>query len=167
MIRNQDHTSDKKTGPTVQIIVFKLGGEEYALEIDQIKEVVPTPTIAKVPLTPNYVKGVANIRGNILAIIDLEEKFELKETQDITQTPKYTLVVENEAFNMAILVNDVPNTLTVPVDEIDHSPSIIQEDSGEKNYIKGIVKLEKRLIILIDLYSIIMKSDVQAALIAS
>jgi purine-binding chemotaxis protein CheW len=53
------------------------GGEEYALVIDQIKEVVITPKVSRIPLTPKYIKGVANVRGDILAIIDLEECFGL------------------------------------------------------------------------------------------
>ena len=161
----QENEPNKKGGPTIQIIVFKLGGEEYALEIDKIKEVVPTPPIAKVPLSPDFVKGVANIRGNILAIVDLEIKFNLAmQTQHDEKVPHYTLVVDGDDLNMAVLVRQVPNTLTVALEEIDQSPSIIQGQSEEKSYIKGIVKLEKRLIILIDLHSIISKGDLQTAL---
>jgi len=60
---------------TLQIVVFKLGQEEYGLHIDQIKEVVITPKITRMPQTPAFVKGVANIRGNVIAMLDLEEKF--------------------------------------------------------------------------------------------
>jgi purine-binding chemotaxis protein CheW len=155
---------DKKNiSATTQIIVFKLGGEEYALEIDKIKEVVPTPPISKVPLTPSFVKGVANIRGSILAIIDLEEKFELADNRNSIDS-QYTLVVDSEDLNMAILVKEVPNTLSVSFEDIDRSPSIIQDSSAEQNYIKGIVKLEKRLIILINLEAVISKGDLQTVL---
>jgi purine-binding chemotaxis protein CheW len=154
----------KNAGATTQIIVFKLGGEEYALEIDKIKEVVPTPPISKVPLTPDFVKGVANIRGSILAIIDLEEKFELVQNKS-TIDSQYTLVVDSEDLNMAILVKEVPNTLSVSLDDIDSSPSIIQESSSEQSYIKGIVKLDKRLIILINLDAVISKGDLKNILV--
>ena len=66
----------------IQLIIFKLGTEEYALSIDQIKEVVLTPRIAKMPQTPSYIKGVANIRGNIIAILDLEQKFGIEQTRE-------------------------------------------------------------------------------------
>ena len=150
----------------LQVIVFKLGGEEYGLQIEQIKEVVITPNITKVPLTPKYVKGVANIRGNILAIIDLERKFGLhkkkkeenKKVDEITEG-NYSLVVESSIYRMAILVKEVPNTLSVSEKEIDSSPDTIVGTNLEKNYVKGIIKLEeeKRLIILIDAYKIIEK----------
>lgn len=149
----------------LQVIVFKLGGEEYGLQIEQIKEVVITPNITKVPLTPKYIKGVANIRGNILAIIDLERKFglnkkkkEAKKNDEIAEG-NYSLVVESPIYRMAILVKEVPNTLSVSEKEIDVSPDTIVGTNLEKNYVKGIIKLdeEKRLIILIDAYKIIEK----------
>jgi len=154
------------TGPVYQVIVFRLGTEEYGLMIDQIKEVVITPKIAKVPLMPSYIKGVANIRGNIMAIVDLEEKFGLKDettTSDPT-TKYYSLVVESEAFNMAILVKDVPNTLSVTESQIDRTGGIITGQSAEKQYIKGIIKTGERLIILIDIHKIITKEDVASTL---
>lgn len=145
-----------------QIIVFKLGQEEYALMIDQIKEVVITPNISKVPLTPSYIKGVANIRGEILAIVDLEEKFGLLSSEESTTKKDgyYSLVVESERLNMAILVKEVPNTLSVTQGDIDESPNLIADQQGEKNYIKGIVKLADRIIILIDIYSVIDKDEI-------
>ncbi|NLR89638.1 MULTISPECIES: chemotaxis protein CheW [Flammeovirga] len=141
------------------IIVFRLGEEEYGLHIDQIKEVVITPRITKVPLTPSYVKGVANIRGNILAIIDLEDKFSLNRT--ISETSGYTLVVESHEYNMAILVKDVPNTLSVADTDIDYSPSVVADMQGEHDYINGIIKIDDRLIILIDIFKIITKEDLK------
>ncbi|MEH0157880.1 chemotaxis protein CheW [Limibacter armeniacum] len=154
----EQHKKEEKVRNN-QVIVFKLAGEEYALFIDQIKEVVPTPNIAKVPLTPSYVKGLANIRGNILSIIDLEDKFGMKVSKVESKKASYTLVVESKEYNMAVLVEDVPNTLSVADDEIDYSTSVIAEATNNGNYIKGIIKLEERLIILIDVFSIITKED--------
>ena len=146
---------------TKQIIVFRLAGEEYALDIKHIKEVVPTPPISKVPLTPKYIRGVANIRGNILAIVDLEEKFQLQKIES-TSNMSYALVIEMGETNMAFLVNEIPNTFSVPVSSIDPSPTLLQENPNEKSYIEGIVKLEERLIILIDIHSIISKGEIQS-----
>ena len=81
---------------TQQIVVFKLGNEEYGLKIDQIKEVVITPAITKMPQTPSYMKGVANIRGNVIAILDLEEKFSLaNQTETRSAGANFTLVIES------------------------------------------------------------------------
>jgi purine-binding chemotaxis protein CheW len=143
-----------------QLIVFKQGNEEYGLAIDQIKEVVLTPKITKMPQTPHYVKGVANIRGNIIAIIDLEEKFGIAhKTQENHTEGKYTLVVASEEFKVGILVKEVPNTLAVSQADIDETVNIIQDEAQESNYIKGIVKVNNRLIILIDIYQIMSKQE--------
>lgn len=137
-------------GKLVQLIIFKLGKEEYALQIDQIKEVVLTPGIAKIPQTPDYIKGVANIRGNIIAIVDLEYKFGLmRSSEDVTS--QYTLVVESEDFKIGILVKEVPNTLTVSESEIDNTSTVLQYSNLDSNCIKGIVKSGERMIIMVDM----------------
>jgi purine-binding chemotaxis protein CheW len=139
---------------TLQIVVFKLGQEEYGLHIDQIKEVVITPTITRMPQTASFVRGVANIRGNVIAIFDLEDRFNLVRTsQDNNQ--KYTLVVESDDVKLGLLVNDVPNTVSVDAASLDESVGIINDANTETNYIKGIIKHNERLIILIDIFKVI------------
>jgi len=139
---------------TLQIVVFKLGNEEYGLHIDQIKEVVITPTITRMPQTPSYVKGVANIRGNVIAIFDLEDRFNLARTIE-SKGSKYTLVVESEDVKLGLLVNEVPNTVSVNTTDLDETVGIINDANSESNYIKGIIKSADRLIILIDIFKVI------------
>lgn len=141
-----------------QLIVFRLGDEEYGLQIGQIKEVVPTPHITRLPQTPPYVKGVANIRGNIIAVVDLEEKFGLKNQSDGAAN-NYTLVVESDEVKMGVLVRELPNTLNVKQSQIEDSANIIQDGGAEQSYIKGIVKLEDRLIIMLDVFKTMSESE--------
>lgn len=145
-------TSQINQDRQLQVVVFRLGNEEYALLIEQIKEVVPIPPVTKVPLLPSYFKGVANVRGEVLAIIDLEEKFELQKSDKVAN---FCLVIESKAYKMAIMVKDIPNTLNIFESEIDHSPNLIQEFVGQKNYIKGIIKTEEKLLVLIDIFRIV------------
>ncbi|MCF6361394.1 MAG: chemotaxis protein CheW [Cyclobacteriaceae bacterium] len=147
-----------KSSERLQLIVFKLAGEEYALPIDDIKEVVITPGIAKIPQTPDYIKGVANIRGNIIAIMDMEERLKLmKEEREITGS--YTLVIASEKFKLGILVKEVPNTLNTFSSEIDTTSNIMQFSTLEKECIKGVVKVNSRLIILVDIFKLIENED--------
>jgi purine-binding chemotaxis protein CheW len=141
----------------LQLIIFKLGSEEYAMNIDQIKEVVITPRIAKVPQTAQYLKGVANIRGNIIAIMDLEERFSLNSsnTLDTNKVSNYTLVVESEEFKVGILVKEVPNTLSIRTSDIDSSSDIIRYSALDERCIKGIVKSGDRMIIMIDVFELL------------
>jgi purine-binding chemotaxis protein CheW len=152
------YTQRNDTGERVQLIIFKLGKEEYAMNIDQIKEVVITPRIAKVPQTAGYIRGVANIRGNIIAIMDLEERFNLIEKTDLATAESianYTLVVESEAFKVGILVKEVPNTLSVVRADIDSSSEIVRYTALDERCIKGVVKSGERMIIMIDMFELL------------
>ena len=139
-----------------QVIVFELGEKEYALFIEQIKEVVLTPKLAKVPHSRAYIKGVANIRGNILAVVDLEDHFKLKKKEDESATKaNYTLVVESKIYSMGILVSKVPTTLGINEKDIDFSPNLVYENNTQRDYIKGIIRLKERIIVLIDIFKVI------------
>ncbi len=139
-----------------QLIVFRLGGEEYGLSIEQIKEVVPTPHITAVPLAPDYVLGVANIRGNVMAIINLEKKLDLQKVNSKTNlNPPYCLVIDSKDLHIALTSFEVPNTLTVYETQIDRSPSVAEEENMNKDYIIGVARLEDRMVILIDIFKII------------
>lgn len=137
-----------------QIVVFKLAGKEYGFHIDQITEVVLTPPITRMPRTQSYIRGVANIRGNMIAMVDLEEKFALK--SDEQAIGSYTLVIESDAMKIGILVSDVPNILSVLTDNIE------QLSSGDQGnaYVTGIIKLEERLIIMIDIFKAISENEI-------
>lgn len=148
-------TSATPGGPVrnIQVVVFKLGQEEYGLLIDQIKEVVITPTITRMPQTPAYVRGVANIRGNVIAMLDLEQKFGLTRSTDASESGNnFTLVIESDEYKMGILVREVPNTLSISSNQIEDA---IFSGDQDQNYIKGIVKLDKRLIIMIDIFKVV------------
>lgn len=152
------YTHKNNGGERIQLIIFKLGGEEYAMNIDQIKEVVITPRIAKVPQTASYIKGVANIRGNIIAIMDLEQRFSLLDADgeaNKASIANYTLVVESEAFKVGILVKEVPNTLSIFTKDIDSSSEIIRYTALDDRCIKGIVKSGERMIVMIDMFELL------------
>jgi purine-binding chemotaxis protein CheW len=154
----------KELSRTIQIIVFKLGEEEYGLNIDQIKEVVITPAITRMPQTLPYVKGVANIRGNIIAMLDLEEKFGLVQSRANEKAKNnFTLVIESEEYKMGILVREVPNTLTISSGSIE-SAALTSDLQSEQSYFTGIVKLDKRLIIMIDIFKVVSDHETQQAL---
>jgi len=159
----EKHQKSKEQSELMQLIIFKLAGEEYGLSIDQIKEVVLTPRVAKMPQTPPYIKGVANIRGSIIAIMDLEQKFGLGDGLCEELTQNYTLVVENADFKIGILVKDVPNTLTIEVNDIDKAATLIQYSTLDASCLMGVVNVGDRMIILIDMIKLIESEGVQTA----
>tara|TARA_B100000809_G_C15068664_1_gene505153 strand:- start:800 stop:1336 length:537 start_codon:yes stop_codon:yes gene_type:complete len=154
---SEQQEKEINTGTKHQLIVFKLGVEEYALNIEQIKEVVITPNIANIPQTPSYIKGVANIRGTIIAIVDLNDKFNIGGKEG--EIGKFTLVVESEEFKIGILVKEVPNTLTVWDKEIETNLSVLQYSDLDEECINGIVKKGDRMIIIVDMIKMMNLDD--------
>src|SRR5690349_21297801 len=88
---------------TVHLIVFKLGSEEYGIRIEQVKEVTVTPEITRMPKTPSFIKGVANIRGDIIAIMDLEERFRIRSSHPDPEMTTYTLAIEAKDYTIGII----------------------------------------------------------------
>ena len=149
---------NQQTTPDIQVplIVFKLGKEEYGIKIEQVKEVTITPNITPMPQTPNYIRGVANIRGDIIAVMDLEQKLNLF-NRSIPEEVKgtYTLVVERENYSIGLIVKEVPQTLNLKASQIEKSPNILNETELSERYIEGIGKLNGRLIIILDILRIL------------
>lgn len=147
-------------GKSVQLIVFILGGDRYALEIDKVKEIVPTPPVSRIPHAPEYMKGVANIRGSVMVIMDLEEKFELLKPDEIKEK-QFTLVIKNDQFKAGIMVSEVPNTLKVQGDIIEGSSGIMSNTVLDETFIKGLIKKEDGMIILLDIIELIKSDEVR------
>jgi purine-binding chemotaxis protein CheW len=157
-------TAGKTFEPELHLVVFKLGSEEYGVRIEQVKEVTVTPEIAKMPKTPSFIKGVSNIRGDIIAIMDLENRF------SITPAPRtagrkddrtYTLVIESTDYTLGLIVQEVPQSISIPISQIDKTPSIIQEKNIVQSYIEGIGKINNRLIIILDMHKILSTEEVK------
>ncbi|MCS7003735.1 MAG: chemotaxis protein CheW [Cytophagales bacterium] len=152
--------ANTNSGKSVQLIVFKLGNEEYGFRIDSVKEVVLTPTTTKVPLTPAYLVGVANIRGEILPVIDLAKRLCLPFS---SSEAKYTLVVESGKFKLGILSAEVPNTLTVNENAIDTQLSALENVETDRKIVNGLVKLGTRLIILLNVHQLVLREDFKSS----
>lgn len=157
----------EKVEPMLQLIVFQLGAEEYAVRIGQVKEITVTPEIARMPRTPEFLKGVANIRGELIAVLDLEERFLIapsaltsKEKERDART--YTLVVEAADYAIGILVRQMPQATTVPLALLERAPEFFQTLSVNDKYIEGLLRLAEssRVIILLDLLRLLRPEEI-------
>ena len=145
----------------VHLIIFRLGNEEHGIRIDQVKEVTVTPKIARMPKTPPFIKGVSNIRGDIIAIMDLEERFNIStSTIDELSGKTYTLVTEAKDYTLGLTVREMPQSLSIPVSRIDKTPALLQDININQHFIEGIAKVEGRLIILLDIFKILTQTEV-------
>ncbi|TGE20192.1 chemotaxis protein CheW [Hymenobacter elongatus] len=156
-------TSEKKAikqDKLIQLIVFRLGDEEYGIRIEQVKEVTVTPEIAKMPKTPSFVKGIANLRGDIIAVIDLEERFKLRPANEPLPAMSYTLAIEAKDYTIGIVVREVPQPLSVPMSIIEKTPEFIQDINVHDKYIEGIAKVDGRIIIVLDMPKLLSPAEI-------
>lgn len=135
-----------------QYCVFSSGNEEYAIPIEIVKEVVKYSRPAPIPQMPGYIIGMSNVRGNIYGVMDLEIFFQ-GETQ--IEEHQYLLVLDHEDFKMAIRIANVPDSLMVSDEIIEEINSSTMKSVLGQKYLKGIIKIEKRMIVLFDILGMI------------
>jgi purine-binding chemotaxis protein CheW len=148
----------------VHLIVFKLGAEYYAIKIEQVKEVTITPSITRMPRTPEFVQGVANVRGDIIAIVDLEKRFNIRPipvTEGLNPNQTYTLVIEAKDYSIGIVVKEMPQSLNLAMSKIDRAPSFLQDTNIKDNYIEGIAKVDNKLIIVLDMFRVLSNDEIK------
>ena len=136
-----------KIDEIVQLVTFKLGNEEFALDILKVQEINRMVEITKVPKAPDFVEGVINLRGRVIPIVDIRKKFHL----NIKEATKETRIIVVNIMNKTIglIVDSVSEVLRINSSTIQPPPPLIA--GLDSDYIKGVGKLDERLIILLDI----------------
>lgn len=135
----------------LQLVVFGICKELYGVSIESVKEIVRVPYITEVPDAPAYLEGVINLRGKVVPIIDLRKRLRLIGGERTKSTR--ILIVEGENGLIGLLVDSVAEVKKVTVDSIEAPPEMISAIGIE--YITGVVKIEEKLVILLDLKEIL------------
>ncbi|MCD5424869.1 MAG: chemotaxis protein CheW [Methanosarcinaceae archaeon] len=156
---NKENTQMKEdeTQELQQLVVFELGGEEFGVDITQVREIIRKGDFTTVPNAPSYVKGVINLRGQITTIIDLRMKLGLFNDGAIDEQQARIIIVEIDNNIMGMIVDSVSEVTYLSKKDIDSVPSTLKQ-SINAEYIKGVGKLPNRLLILIDLKSVLKGS---------
>ena len=131
----------------IQVIIFKLGDEEYAVSIDCVQEIVLPQQATRIPKSPEYVAGVINLRGNIIPVVDGKKKFQIKESTRNEKNEKRIMVIEMEDETIGLTVDGVYEVIHLNVNEIE-PPPIDMDENAEIFW--GIGKYDSRLLILIN-----------------
>lgn len=142
---------------------FVLGSEEYGLEILRVQEINGLMDITRVPRSPDYVKGVINLRGRVIPIINLRKKFNMPMVEDTERTCIIMVQVNyNESqITMGIVVDEVSEVLNITDDQIEPSPSF-GGGMEQADFITGMGKLEDKVVILLDLDSVLNGAELEA-----
>lgn len=143
-----------------KLLTFSLGSEGYGLSILKVKEIIGMLHITPVPRTPSFVKGVINLRGKIIPVMDLRIKFGMEEKPYNERT--CIIVVEIEIMNtqrlLGVVVDMVSEVVSITSEEIEPPPEY--GSKADENFILGIGKLKDRVVIIIDIDRIFLQDDV-------
>ncbi|MBU2437502.1 MAG: chemotaxis protein CheW, partial [Candidatus Omnitrophica bacterium] len=145
MQRRLHETAEK--GKIIQLIIFQLGDEEFGTDIDQVREIVRLGPITPIPDSPDFIKGVTNVRGEIAVVIDLKRRFFLRMKKNIEE--KHIIITEQENNLFGLMVDEVSEVLRIPETDIKATPELVTRI--DRVYINGVLTLENRLIIMLDL----------------
>ncbi|MBW2307819.1 MAG: purine-binding chemotaxis protein CheW [Deltaproteobacteria bacterium] len=148
-------------------LTFNLGKEEYGLEILKVREIIGLMDITTVPQTPGYVKGVINLRGKVIPVIDLRLKFGMEEKDYDERTCIVVVEVsgKSNSLQMGIVVDSVSEVLNIKSDDIEDTPSF-----GAKlntDYILGMAKTEGGVKILLDIDRVLSEEEIESLEIAA
>jgi purine-binding chemotaxis protein CheW len=137
----------------IQLIVFRLGKEEYAVEIHDVSEIRTLTAITTVPHAPHFIEGIMNLRGRIVVVLNLLKRFGIKGDQGT-----HILISEVENNTFGVVVDSITEVLKVSEENMKAAPGIISTKVN-LDYIKGVVILGERLLILLDLLKILSEKE--------
>ncbi len=150
----EEKETSKESGE-IQLVVFRLGAEEYGVPITQVQEINRLSAPTKIPKAPAFVEGVINLRGKVLPVIDLKKRFGLEET---TYTDEARIVVvEIASQTVGVIVDAVTEVLRLPLSSVEPPPAMIARITAD--YLRGVGKLDERLLILLDLNKVLTETE--------
>lgn len=141
----------------LKVIVFTLGKEEYGIEVDKVRTIERMIPITRVPKTPAFVKGVINLRGVVIPVIDLRGRFGLEETE-ASENSRIIIVAANE-LEVGFIVDSANDVVDIMSDAIEVPPEVV---GGIKaKYLDGVAKFgDNRLLILLNLSEVLSRSEI-------
>lgn len=155
-VLTQSEKKNDSSSELFQLVSFNIGSEEFGVDILKVQEINRMVDITRVPQAPHYVEGVINLRGKVIPIIDLRKRFNLAVKEHDKNTR--IVVVDIGGNIMGMIVDAVSEVLRLPSDTIEPPPELVTGINSE--YIKGVAKLEDRLLIFLDLSKVIDVGEV-------
>ncbi len=140
-------TNDQQKDTLKQLVTFTISEETYGLEILKVQEIVRLPQVTKLPKAPAFVKGVIDLRGSVIPILDLREKFGIDTIAYSEKTR--VIILETSGKKIGIIVDTVSKVIQVEEKDIAPPPNAITGDDNQ--FISGVIRLEDKLIILLDI----------------
>jgi purine-binding chemotaxis protein CheW len=143
-------------------LTFKLGDEEYDLEILKVQEIIQMQKITRVPRSPAFIRGVINLRGKVIPVVELRTKFGMEHVADTERTCIIVVMVEygGHDVTMGIIIDEVKEVLNIKADNIEETPSF--GASIDTEFLIGIGKIGETVKMLLDIEKVLTASDISA-----
>lgn len=142
----------------LQLVTFRIGEEEFGVDILAVQEIIRLVPITPVPRAPMDIAGVINLRGKVIPVVNMRSRFSLPARDASPQTR--IVVMESEEKIVGFLVDAVSEVLRIPVTTVEDPPPVVAGIGSE--YIRGVGKLAERLLILLDLNRLMAHLDTDA-----
>ena len=154
--RNLASQVDTRSG---KYLVFELNGEECCIQVLKVREIMGVQDITAVPQTPNYVRGVINLRGKVIPVVDLRLKFGIPEAEYTQRTCIIVVQVQKESAKMlmGIVVDSVVEVLNIMAADIEDTPNFGQGVSTP--YLLGMAKIKGRVKLLLDIDDVLTNQE--------
>lgn len=141
----------------IKLIVFQLKEKEYAIPVSKVYSIEKIEHITRVPGVTKYIKGVINLRGVVTPIIDLRLRFDIGE--EVYSDSTRVIIVALEDMEVGLIVDAANDVIDVKVGSIEPQPEVVGVTEAE--YISGVAKIDKRLLILLDLEKVLSSGELR------
>lgn len=140
-------------------LTFRIASEEYGIEIRHVTEIIGVQKITEVPDTPHYLKGVINLRGKIIPVVDVRIRFNMEEIPYGDRT--CTIVVDVSGTSIGLIVDEVLEVVNIPEDNVSEPPKTAKGSNGR--YIQGMGKVGESVKILLNIERLLNEAELAAA----
>jgi len=146
------------TSEEIQVLIFSIANEEFGARTSQIQEIIRMTEITRMPKAPSFIKGTINLRGKVVAVIDLAKQFDLPKSEQDDEARIIVADVDNNIVGM--IVDSASEVLRIPTENIDPTPAFI-ESRIDTRYFEGIGKLVDRLFVPLDLAKLLSPDEMK------
>jgi len=155
----QDFIEGEEDTQKDKYLIFSIGKESYGIDIKYVIEIIGIEPITEVPQLENYIKGVINLRGKIIPVMDVRLKFKKEEKEYDDRT--CIIVVEIEGICIGLIIDRVLEVVSIDENNISPPPKISSNKDNANKYIKGIGKMENEVRLLIDCHKLLEDDEVE------
>jgi len=146
------------SGDSQRLLAFTLSQEIYAVPLLKVKEVIAPTEITPVPHTPNHFRGIMNLRGQVISVIDLRLKFKIGKGE--TSPESAIIILDLSPLSLGVIVDSIDSVLAVRSEEVQPAPTM--EIGMRQDFISGVTRKEKRLVLLLDIEKALSVEDLKA-----